>query len=103
MLALVILGSLVFSSPVQAETALLSAEQAFPVHVISTSQQQAELSWQIPDNYYLYQHKIEVRQGNQPVLLELPPAKDLYDDNYGHTQVYYQQLKFQIPTQASQS
>ncbi len=45
----------------------------------------------------------EVRQGNQPVLLELPPAKDLYDDNYGHTQVYYQQLKFQIPTQANQS
>lgn len=103
MLAPVILGSTLFSSPAQAETALLSAEQAFPVSVISTSQQQAELSWQIPDNYYLYQHKIEVWQGNQPVSFELPPAEDLYDDNYGHTQVYYQQLKFQIPTQAGQS
>ncbi|EBL5619699.1 protein-disulfide reductase DsbD, partial [Salmonella enterica subsp. enterica serovar Agona] len=103
MLAPVILGSTLFSSPAQAETALLSAEQAFPVSVISTSQQQAELSWQIPDNYYLYQHKIEVRQGNQPVTFELPPAEDLYDDNYGHTQVYYQQLKFQIPTQAGRS
>ena len=103
MLAPVILGSTLFSSPAQAETALLSADQAFPVSVISTSQQQAELSWQIPDNYYLYQHKIEVRQGNQPVSFELPPAEDLYDDNYGHTQVYYQQLKFQIPTQAGQS
>ena len=102
-LAPVILGSTLFSSPAQAETALLSAEQAFPVSVISTSQQQAELSWQIPDNYYLYQHKIEVRQGNQPVTFELPPAEDLYDDNYGHTQVYYQQLKFQIPTQAGRS
>lgn len=98
-----ILGCSVFSSPAQAETALLSAEQAFPLTVISTSQQQAELSWQIPDNYYLYQHKIEVRQGNQALALELPPAEDLYDDNYGHTQVYYQQLKFQIPTQAGQS
>ena len=98
-----ILGCSVFSSPAQAETALLSAEQAFPLTVISTSQQQAELSWQIPDNYYLYQHKIEVRQGNQALVLELPPAEDLYDDNYGHTQVYYQQLKFQIPTQAGQS
>lgn len=98
-----ILGCSVFSSPAQAETALLSAEQAFPLTVISTSQQQAELSWQIPDNYYLYQHKIEVRQGNQALALELPPAEDLYDDNYGHTQVYYQQLKFQVPTQAGQS
>ncbi|OAL77593.1 MULTISPECIES: protein-disulfide reductase DsbD [Acinetobacter] len=98
-----ILGCSVFSSPAQAETALLSAEQAFPLTVISTSQQQAELSWQIPDNYYLYQHKIEVRQGNQALVLELPPAEDLYDDNYGHTQVYYQQLKFQVPTQAGQS
>ncbi|MFV5508041.1 protein-disulfide reductase DsbD [Acinetobacter sp. 197] len=98
-----ILGCSVFSSPAQAETALLSAEQAFPLTVISTSQQQAELSWQIPDNYYLYQHKIELRQGNQALVLELPPAEDLYDDNYGHTQVYYQQLKFQVPTQAGQS
>lgn len=103
MLAPVILGSILISSPAQAETALLSAEQAFPVSVISTSQQQAELSWQIPDNYYLYQHKIEVRQGNQPVSFELPLAEDLYDENYGNTQVYYQQLKFQIPTQAGQS
>ena len=103
MLAPVILGSILISSPAQAETALLSAEQAFPVSVISTSQQQAELSWQIPDNYYLYQHKIEVRQGNQPVSFELPLAEDLYDENYGHTQVYYQQLKLQIPTQAGQS
>ncbi|MGE8538642.1 MAG: protein-disulfide reductase DsbD [Acinetobacter sp.] len=102
-LAPVILGSLLFNSAAQAETALLSAEQAFPVSVISTSQQQAELSWQIPDNYYLYQHKIEVRQGNQAVPLQLPLAEDLYDENYGHTQVYYQQLKFQIPTQANQS
>lgn len=103
MLAPVILGSLLLNSAAHAETALLSAEQAFPVSVISTSQQQAELSWQIPDNYYLYQHKIEVRQGNQAVPLKLPPAEDLYDENYGHTQVYYQQLKFQIPTQANQS
>ena len=35
--------------------------------------------------------------------LQLPPAEDLYDENYGHTQVYYQQLKVQIPTQAGQT
>src|SRR5690606_28783867 len=90
-----LLGSVLFSMAAQAETALLSPEQAFPLSVVSDSAEQAELSWDIPEHYYLYQHKIEVRQGNQPLTLELPPAEEIYDDNYGHTQVYYQQLKFQ--------
>ncbi|WP_174660530.1 protein-disulfide reductase DsbD [Acinetobacter sp. 10FS3-1] len=98
-----LLGSVLFSIAAQAETALLSPEQAFPLSVVSDSAEQAELSWDIPEHYYLYQHKIEVRQGNQPLTLELPPAEEIYDDNYGHTQVYYQQLKFQIPTQPGQS
>ena len=71
--------------------------------MVSSSPQQAELSWEIPDNYYIYQHMVEVQQGGQILQLDLPPAEDLYDDNYGQTQVYYQQLQFNIPTQASQT
>ena len=93
---------LAFSAGLQAETALLSAEEAFPVSVISSAEQQAELSWDIPPNYYLYQHKITVQQGNQPLALNLPPAESLHDDNYGQVQVYYRQLQLQIPTQAAQ-
>ncbi len=90
------------SSMSYAETALLSAEQALPIQVISTSQQQAELRWDIPEQYYLYQHKIEVKQGAEQLKLDLPPAEKLYDENYGQVQVYYQQLKLNIPTQAGQ-
>ncbi|WP_227509872.1 protein-disulfide reductase DsbD [Acinetobacter sp. NCu2D-2] len=86
-----------------AETPLLSAEEALPIQVISTSSNQAELSWKIPDQYYLYQHKIEVQQGDQSVTLNLPQAEDLHDDNYGQVKVYYQQLAFKIPTQANQN
>lgn len=93
---------LVCSAGLQAESALLSPEKAFPLTVISSSEQQAELSWSIPPNYYLYQHKITVQQGTQPLALNLPPAESLHDDNFGQVQVYYQQLQLHIPTQASQ-
>ncbi|HCL58800.1 MAG TPA: thiol:disulfide interchange protein [Acinetobacter sp.] len=99
----VLLSTVLLSNIAQAETPLLSPEQAFPLNISSVTQQQAELSWEIPQNYYLYQHKVELKQGSQPMTLQLPPAEDLYDENYGHTQVYYQQLKVQIPTQAGQT
>ncbi|WP_180110684.1 MULTISPECIES: protein-disulfide reductase DsbD [unclassified Acinetobacter] len=92
-----------FSMGVSAQDALLSAEDAFPFSVVSERADQAELSWDIPAHYYLYQHKIEVKQGNQVLALDLPAAEDLKDDNYGHTQVYYQQLIFKIPTQKLQT
>ncbi|EXA64234.1 thioredoxin family protein [Acinetobacter baumannii 348935] len=97
------MGTVLLSNIAQAEAPLLSPEQAFPLSISSVTQQQAELSWEIPQNYYLYQHKVEVKQGSQPMTLQLPPTEDLYDENYGHTQVYYQQLKVQIPTQAGQT
>jgi len=99
----ILFGSLLLSCAVQAQAPLLSPEQAFPFTVVSSSSQRAELSWEIPENYYIYQHMVEVQQGGQILQLDLPPAEDLYDDNYGQTQVYYQQLQFNIPTQASQT
>jgi thiol:disulfide interchange protein DsbD len=82
---------------------LLSAEEAFPIQIESVSAQEVQLHWNIPEHYYLYQHKFEVRQGQQALPLTLPPAQDLRDDNYGQTQVYYQQVQFKVATQASQS
>lgn len=81
---------------------LLSPEQAFTFAVESTKNNEARLHWTIQPNYYLYQHKFEVQQGNKAVALNLPKAIDQYDDNFGHTQVYYQQVEFSLPTQASQ-
>ena len=79
---------------------LLSPEQAFVFSVESTQRDQARLAWRIQPNYYLYQHKFEVTQGNQALALDLPKAVAQYDENYGHSQVYYQQVHINIATQA---
>lgn len=102
-IAYVGLTAWVIGSVSYAEPALLTAEQALPLQVISTSQDQAELSWDIPKQYYLYKHKIEVKQGTHVLKLDLPPAEDLHDDNYGQVQVYYDRLKVNMPTQAGQN
>ena len=81
---------------------LLSPEQAFVFSVESTQRDQARLAWRIQPNYYLYQHKFEVTQGNQALALDLPKAVAQYDENYGQSQVYYQQVHINIATQASQ-
>ncbi|PJG44101.1 thiol:disulfide interchange protein [Acinetobacter tandoii] len=91
------------STLLHAQSALLSAEEAFPVQVESVSAQEVQLHWDIPEHYYLYQHKFEVRQGQQVLPLTLPKAKALFDDNYGQTQVYYQQVQFNVLAQASQT
>lgn len=98
---LLLCGSLTYAQENSAAP-LLSPEEAFTFSVESTQTDQARLRWEIQPNYYLYQHKFEVQQGNQAVSLDLPKAVDQYDENYGHSQVYYQQVEFNIPTLASQ-
>ena len=103
-LSLFILSFLVLlSSLTQAQNELLSADAAFPIQVQSLAPDRVSISWEIPENYYLYQHKIEVQQQHQALQLELPPSQAMYDENYGHTQVYYQYLTFQIPSQPLQN
>ena len=81
---------------------LLSPEDAFAFSVESTKNNEAKLHWTIQPHYYLYQHKFEVQQDQKAVTLNLPKAIDQYDENFGHSQVYYQQVELTIPTQASQ-
>lgn len=99
-LSLFILSFLaLLSSLTHAQNELLSADAAFPIQVQSLAPDRVSISWEIPENYYIYQHKIEVQQQHQALQLELPPSQAMYDENYGHTQVYYQHLTFQIPSQ----
>lgn len=83
--------------------ALLSPEDAFSFSVESLDQKTAVLHWSIQPHYYLYQHKFEVKQGNHRLPLDLPKAVEQFDDNFGQSQVYYQQVQFQIKTQPSQT
>jgi thioredoxin:protein disulfide reductase len=94
---------LLCSMTLQAQEQLLAAEDAFSFSVESSSTHEAQLKWTIPDRYYLYQHKFEVRQGAQKLALKLPPATDLHDENYGHTQVYFHNVQFTVPTEASKT
>ncbi|MBJ9983936.1 protein-disulfide reductase DsbD [Acinetobacter sp. S40] len=83
--------------------ALLSPEDAFSFSVESLDQKTAVLNWSIQPHYYLYQHKFEVKQGDHSLPLNLPKARQQYDDNFGNSQVYYQNVQFQIQTQPSQT
>ncbi|MFH7765378.1 protein-disulfide reductase DsbD [Acinetobacter sp. BSP-28] len=94
---------LLFSMTLQAQDQLLSAEDAFTFSVESNREHEAQLNWKIPDRYYLYQHKFEVQQGAQKLALKLPKATDLYDENYGETQVYFHNVQFTVPTEASKT
>jgi thioredoxin:protein disulfide reductase len=92
---------LLLSTVISAQTPLRSAEDAFAFSVESIDEKHADLTWEIPDNYYLYQHKFNIKQNNKKLPLSLPKASDLYDENYGHTQVYYHQVHLKIPVEAS--
>ncbi|NNH87280.1 protein-disulfide reductase DsbD [Acinetobacter terrae] len=94
---------LLFSMTLQAQDQLLSAEDAFSFSVESNREHEAQLNWNIPQGYYLYQHKFEVQQGSQKLALKLPKATDLYDENYGKTQVYFHNVQFNIPAEASKT
>lgn len=92
---------LLLSTTLFAQTTLRSAEDAFSFSVESIDSKQVQLNWEIPENYYLYQHKFEVKNNSKILPLSLPKAQPLYDENYGETQVYYQQVHFNIPVEAS--
>lgn len=80
----------------------LSADQAFIFSAESKNEHEAELSWKIQPHFYLYQHKITVTQGNQPLNLNYPQAIEQHDDNFGKTLVYFNQVKVTIPTVPNQ-
>ena len=68
-----LIGSVILlcSMTLQAQEQLLAPEDAFSFSVESSSTHEAQLNWTIPDRYYLYQHKFEVRQGTQKLALKL--------------------------------
>ncbi|MDO4222925.1 MAG: protein-disulfide reductase DsbD [Acinetobacter sp.] len=89
-----------FSSFAHAE--LLPAHQAFKFSV-SSQGEQAVLKWDIQPNYYLYQQRFAVQQNQQAVALKLPQGTAQYDENFGHSQVYWNKVQFSIKTEPNQN
>ena len=101
-LSFMLLMQLICAAVLHAQAPLLPAAQAFPLKISSPTRQQIQLDWQIPKDYYLYQHKIELYQGSQLLKLALPPATTQHDDFFGNTQVYFNQLQLQFKPKALQ-
>ncbi|OYW69254.1 MAG: hypothetical protein B7Z24_06400 [Pseudomonadales bacterium 32-42-5] len=80
----------------------LPPDQAFQFQVVSTSQDQAELSWKIAEGYYLYHDQLKVSHQQTPVKLALPKPEDKDDPNFGLTQVHYGQVKTNMNVQPNQ-
>lgn len=93
--------SLMLSSMAHAE--LLPANKAFQFAVQSDVPQQATLTWDIQPDYYLYQQKISVQQNNNALKLKLPKGVSQYDENFGHSQVYWNKLSFNIKVEKNQT
>ena len=82
-----------------AEAPLLPVAQAFEFSAESTDQKQAQLQWKIAPNYYLYQHKFSVKENGHEIYLNFPQAISQHDENFGTTQVYFNQVQFNLKTQ----
>lgn len=80
----------------------LPPDQAFQFQVVSTSQDQVELSWKIAEGYYLYHDQLKVSHQQTPVKLALPKPEDKDDPNFGLTQVHYGQVKTNMNVQPNQ-
>lgn len=81
----------------------LPVEEAFPLSVTVTPGQ-VEARWSNADGYYLYQHRIYLRQGDA----KLPPAswskpgKEKYDEAFGDVVAYYGDLEAVFDTSSLQ-
>ena len=89
---------------VQAASAdFLPPDQAFAFQAVSTTQDQATLTWKIADGYYLYHDQLKVSTSGQALSLKLPKPQDKDDPNFGLTQVHYGQVQASVSLQPNQS
>lgn len=91
------------SIPISHAQTLLPAQQAFQFSIESANEQQARLSWQIQPDYYLYQHRFTVNSSKGAVKFNLPKGKAQFDENFGESIVYWNQVEFSIKTQPNQT
>ncbi len=77
----------------------LPAEQAFGVEVIALDERRLLARMTAHPDYYLYRHTIEFVSETPPVSVasvELPETREINDEFFGQTQVYYNEVEIPI-------
>lgn len=86
------------------EDTFLPVEQAFPIFVSSTAEG-VTANWKNADGYYLYQHRIYLKQGDTKLIPVTwsKKGKEKYDEAFGDIVAYYGELSvtFDISTLAA--
>lgn len=75
------------------------AEQVFAVQARLRDAHTIELHWQIADGFYMYRHRIQIRdaQGFTPGDLILPDGKRKHDEFFGDVETYRHELIATLP------
>ncbi len=80
----------------------LPVEEAYPLAVDASDEQNLRLVWQMPAGYYLYQHafRFELTQDGQAITSEAiyPPALTREDEYFGRVEVYYDSAEVSLKT-----
>ncbi len=80
---------------------LLPVEEAFALSA-SAEPDKVRLTWQIADGYYMYRHAFRVESDSEGIELgelEIPPGEETYDEFFGETETYRDQVEVVVPLQ----
>ena len=86
----------------------LPPEQAFPVDLYLKGESQAEATWTVAPNYYLYRDKISVSMkgttAQHHISPPLPPGQNITDEHFGSVQILRGkfQTNFELPLWADE-
>ena len=101
----VVVLSLLWALPAQAQEDFLPVEQAFRLGVSQDADGQVRLNWKISEGYYLYRKQVKVEgdpAGSVKALI-LPPGIVKTDEFFGASEVYHDQLAVQVNAPAAQA
>lgn len=87
-----------------AEDDFLRPDQAFPISASAIGADKVRVTWQIADDYYLYQSKFRFSAENPAIRLgdpQLPPAIDKDDPIFGMVQIYRGQVSIEVPIESA--
>lgn len=89
-----------FKLPFKNNLEFLPVTEAFPFSFTPSEDNTVELTWEIAEGYYLYQHQLNVTETSDTNanirFASLPTAIEKYDEYFGDVLVYRQQLKTKL-------